>query len=550
MQQLKYTPKMGFKLLVYALITVIVFLSFRAFSPYLSPSLNSDNAVHILMAYDLKLPEDLYYWGQDRLGSLVPIVGHGLITLFSLEPIIAVSVAHYFFLIVGFLSFSFLLNDPISKLIFALIWFLPFKQFTALVKIGQPYGPQFALIAFGLVCFDQLFKRRNQLSEWSKHGLLSIGLLALFGSLWISDFSIVAIFTLIVYASIEGYRAVKRRSPYPNSALSGSHLRSALGYGLNIALVSATGTAFILYAKHSASSRKDYAEFNTVGQILEILQHQIKPFFGAIAFRSRDIWISIFSLCILIFIVAISLLFVQFLFTRVSHQSGGLHSDSQQPKQPFNALSAWTLVFFSNALIGYGLLILSHWVYSEEKGFGERYFTFVYVMLWMAVLLLREGLNSSLSIRFAPLLLIAACSASLTLPAYVYSVQKVESKYSRLQELRDIAPAGIIGEYMQSYVLCSADPDALDCTRYDRKGGTPCLSDPASQKPIGRVRCERCVDEVFAAPQIYLVKDKWLESFPSEIQQFGRCLVPVGDAISQGGYTLMPYRQRYPIVGD
>ena len=37
--------------------------------------LSSDHAIHILMADGFSFPHDLYYWGQDRLGSIIPIVG-------------------------------------------------------------------------------------------------------------------------------------------------------------------------------------------------------------------------------------------------------------------------------------------------------------------------------------------------------------------------------------------------------------------------------------------------------------------------------------------
>ncbi|HXC05066.1 MAG TPA: hypothetical protein VNZ86_09975, partial [Bacteroidia bacterium] len=59
------------------LLLVLTLVSFWILSPWKSPFLNSDNAVHILMTYDCQLPEDLYFWGQDRLGSLIPLLGHG-----------------------------------------------------------------------------------------------------------------------------------------------------------------------------------------------------------------------------------------------------------------------------------------------------------------------------------------------------------------------------------------------------------------------------------------------------------------------------------------
>ena len=52
------------------LITLFFIVSFRAFALYTTPAFNSDNAIHVLMAQDLKLPDDLYYWGQSRYAGV------------------------------------------------------------------------------------------------------------------------------------------------------------------------------------------------------------------------------------------------------------------------------------------------------------------------------------------------------------------------------------------------------------------------------------------------------------------------------------------------
>ncbi len=59
-------------------IAILFFCSYRAFAPLNTPNLNADRAIHVLMAADLKLPQDLYYWGQNRLGSIVPLLSAGV----------------------------------------------------------------------------------------------------------------------------------------------------------------------------------------------------------------------------------------------------------------------------------------------------------------------------------------------------------------------------------------------------------------------------------------------------------------------------------------
>ncbi|MEO1523456.1 MAG: hypothetical protein AAFU78_22140, partial [Cyanobacteria bacterium J06633_2] len=190
-------------------------------------------------------------------------------------------------------------------------------------------------------------------------------------------------------------------------------------------------------------------------------------------------------------------------------------------------------------------LILSQWVYNDKNVFGPRYFTFIYISVWLTILFFRESLKQRSSNQIACLLLIGAIAGSLTLPERVYSFQRVESRYTQLQPLEAIAPAGFVGNHWESYILCSADPANLKCTSYDRQAlNLPCLEQPETQERIGRVRCKRCVDDVFNSPNVYLVKERWFDKFPNEIQQFGRCLISDGRAFKVNKIELKRYRER------
>jgi hypothetical protein len=173
-----------------------------------------------------------------------------------------------------------------------------------------------------------------------------------------------------------------------------------------------------------------------------------------------------------------------------------------------------------------------------------RYFVVVYVALWVAALLFVDGLQGAIAQRAYILLVLIAVSSSLSLPDGVFEIQKRQSKVQRLERLENLGQAGFIGEYWSSYVLCSSNPAALSCTPYDPKGETPCLPAGNPQNSIGRVRCLRCVPEVLASEKIYLVKEKWFDIFPEQIQQFGQCLIKAGNPIKRAGYTLALYKKR------
>jgi hypothetical protein len=524
-------------ILATAAILVIFGLSFRAFSALLDPTLNSDNAIHVLMAYNFQLPQDFYYWGQDRLGSIVPMLAHALMKILPIQPIVSVSIIQFSLLLFGFICFASLFKETISRLIFAFVWFLPLYPYRALVTIAQPYGPQLAFIGFATVLTNRLLERHIHYSQLKQCSYLSGIVLSLFISLWISDFSIITIFSFLILGialTIRGTRASQQLAKP-----SVPEFKSLILLWISVLVSSGIGISFILFAKNNAARRRNYASFNTFEQVAQILSHQIKIFFESILFQSNNLWFSIFNICLLCLLIYIFSLSVLLIRDYLSNRNRSLMIGYLLKP------SVWFYVFLSNSIMGYPLLVLSQWVYSSENVFGSRYFTFIYVSTWLAILFLREGLNQQTSNRLACLLLIGAIAGSLALPDYVYSFQRTESKYAELQSLKSLAPAGFIGDYWESYILCTADPANLKCTSYDRRGDDqPCLDQPDTQENIGRVRCTHCVDEVFDSPNVYLVKNKWFENFPREIQQFGRCLIPDGRPFRANGVTLSRYRER------
>lgn len=57
---------------------LFLFISYQfyiRFSLWHFKGLNSDHAIHILMAESFDYTKDWYYWGQNRLGSFIPMLG-------------------------------------------------------------------------------------------------------------------------------------------------------------------------------------------------------------------------------------------------------------------------------------------------------------------------------------------------------------------------------------------------------------------------------------------------------------------------------------------
>ena len=131
------------KIINYLPFYIIGIISFFVFSPYFSKTTNSDNAVHVLMTESLHFPEDFYYWGQDRLGSLIPMLAHSFFIILPIKSITAISIVQYLIIGVTFYLLQKTVSNWLSKFILCLIIFIPFPLMLAQVYIGHPYVPQF-----------------------------------------------------------------------------------------------------------------------------------------------------------------------------------------------------------------------------------------------------------------------------------------------------------------------------------------------------------------------------------------------------------------------
>jgi hypothetical protein len=111
------------------------------FSVWTTPHLNADQAIHILMAERFDVARDAYYWGQDRLGSLLPALGAVLVALGvpSLDALAWVQVG--VLLATGLVWLRLLRNQVLGALGFAAI-LLPIFPFHESVSIGHPYLAQ------------------------------------------------------------------------------------------------------------------------------------------------------------------------------------------------------------------------------------------------------------------------------------------------------------------------------------------------------------------------------------------------------------------------
>ena len=57
------------------------------------------------------------------------------------------------------------------------------------------------------------------------------------------------------------------------------------------------------------------------------------------------------------------------------------------------------------------------------------------------------------------------------------------------------------------------------------------------------MRSQQIVDEVFAQPKLYVIRDMWMDSFPDTLKQFGFTLVRKGKPFFLGGCNICEYKR-------
>ena len=534
-----------------SLITLFFTVSFHSFALHRTPMFDSDNAVHVLMAQDLNLPEDLYYWGQNRLGSLLPILSHFGVKILSLSPIVAVSGVQYILMLIGFLSFSSILSSNLSRLTLALVWFLPAATFITTIQAAQPYTPQFATIGCALAFLHQLNSCKN--SVLRQRSLLIIGsLVSLCLSLWISEQSIIIVLIVgylirdkcITFDTLENGSkdlgtSEKNFEKFNFISIIGN-LIGNLNHSKIFNSTILIGIGFIIFAKISATRSFEIFGINSLATTWIVFQFVTKQTIQSITFSVDNLSLSFYSLACLglvFFLIVISGIYIQKSWTKNFQIKTAIH-------QVFDSDLKWSLLFGINTIGSFLLLISSEWVY--RSGIHIRYFNVVYLSLWLTIifysdavskispnLLKVEVVNSFKKYLFkinTPLLvslLLAALIGSMSLPSYVYSLSPAKSQLSKLIGFKQLGEAGIIGDYWNSYVICSVDPKKLSCTPHDQD----------------MVRSARSAQKAIASDKIYLVKERWLDSFPSQIIQFGTRLMKQGPEIKIDQYTLALYKR-------
>lgn len=474
-------------------VILIFLLSFRFFSARYYPALNSDNAITVLMLHDFHWPDDIYFWRQDRMGSLIPLLGYPLHRITGLSALVTESIVHYAILLLGFLAFASFIRSRTLRLLFALFWFFPPMR---LIDVTQfSFGIHYSLVAIGCYLFNLSV---HTASVFRRHLFLASTSLVFIAAIWVSDMAMV---TVALVLSIQTWFYLRRHRLRPQTLLQPEVLHAIVGM--------LAGYAFIHYAKQSASVHADYALFGS----WEHIQSNVSVFFSSIGdfflFRAHEPLTSIYAYLVAAVMVA--------LLIRIRH----IRMDASSRK--------WMLIFLADALVLLAIILASEWTF--DAGVPRRYFTCTYVSLGVACILMLDHVELKNKIlkktgTILPFLATATGGAGTLYNLRYVFPGTLQPRAELSMEFEQPGRIGIIADFWNSYVTSCVNPDKIIATPHDQAG----------------VRNYAMAEEVFRQDSIYVIRDMWMDAFPDTLVQFSHVLVQDGQPFRLGDCYVRKYK--------
>jgi hypothetical protein len=468
-------------------IALIVLSSFFTFSENYYPRLTSDMAVNILMTPSFSLPHDIYFWGQDRSGNLIPMISHAVYTLSEWQPVVIVSIVHYLLLAAGFLALMRFVKSAYSRIILALVWFFPPWHFLEFLLIL--YGIQTSLVLISLNFLDRSFTTRVR---WKCLAWLSGFCFMFIVAVWVSDMALGSMLALILTALLYFWAAAKDTNK--KISLNGMMVPAILLFTWAVA-----GYLVLHYAKVISTPVQNYTEgfLATPSSVVATIKTVEESIVKTMLFSADSQIESVYAW-------GLAASFILLFFSIKKHGLRGWKI-TENP---------WFYFFLFEAILTLAAVVLSRWV--AANGAGRRYFTTFFMSSWICLILWLENQPKNKwkkSMQIALSVVVIAGSLSGCFRFYYPEIKP--SRIRVISAFKSMGDIGIIAEYWNAYMAASPDPVHIKATPHDKD----------------YVRNPDLVPEVFAQPKIYLVKDGWLESFPDTIVQFGRLLRKKGGPI-------------------
>lgn len=419
--------KMQFKfifLFVIGFITASV--SFFFYGPINGAFFNSDQAIHVLMVLDFDWPADAYYWGQNRLGSFLPMVSLPFFYFTKAHPILVLGLVNFSFVLLGFFILQAEIKSPLGKTFFLLILFFPHPTYHYLLLIGHPYAGQFFCLAVSIWFFKRLkiqIEVGQSLFDIKSISYLVFFMIFSFFAIWINELSVLLFLGLV----LAKYDLQNKRT---NLFLFSFYRWSIMKwYWLLATLLSIAFVYFFLYLKSFATVDNSYHKLFITErqQIVTQLGYFLAQVNNILFLRKHH---SIFE-CIFYFSLFLGLLFV-------------LRQKRQLDTLLILIVISCVLLFFLN------------WNYRSH--FDAKYYIPIYIAFsfWIAYAL------HLIEIKWRVFLFLI-----LIIPILFFSLDNISISRSQtspfdLMQMSEKIPNGVLyGEYWDVYKLSGATKGRL-----------------------------------------------------------------------------------------
>ncbi|MEI6124773.1 MAG: hypothetical protein WCQ95_14230 [Bacteroidota bacterium] len=484
------------KIAYFILIGLLFICSFRLFSYLYYPALHSDHAITVLMIHYFKLPMDLYFWGQDRMGSLIPLVAQIFLKGFHLSALTSEAITHYLILLLGFFAFAGFFRTNFYKIMFAVFWFFPPMHMIDLTLYTS--GISYSLLA--ICCYLLMVKDEHKFgdSKWKYHALLFVVVLLMITDVWVIDMALISAIILVCvrlvfYLKNQKFRNISFKNPELYYALAG--------------LVA--GYFFIRYAKSIMVYRTDYTVISSFEIILKTMKIFSETIFSSFFYNKSEPFTVIYSWMVFLLVV----------FTVSQWRKIKLAKSTQK----------WVLFFIVEAIALLVVILGSKFTFLNDV--PRRYFTCTYVSLGFVLLQSMENMVIGKKLQlllktFLLLTLLIGATGMIYTLKYLYP-KTFKSQAEVSAEFKKLGDIGIIANYWNSYVISCVAPDQIKATQND----------------VTPVRNEMLVDEVFDCEDIYIIKNDWLNNFPDTLKQFGYNLLRNGEPFRMGERDVCKYRK-------
>jgi hypothetical protein len=471
-------------LLYYVCLLFIIVLSFLFYAPCNYPFFNSDHAVHVLMAKDFTFPRDYFYWGQNRLGSLLPMLAHWLHFVIPMHYLYVCSIVQYIFLTTGFVILAKFIKSPLLKLALASVIFFPVNDYNALILIGHPYSSQ---LFAGAIFIWFLYRLKNYLLRSESFGwkqlLISLSLslgacLFYFAGIWVSEFNAILLLIPLYYVLFD-------------KPLRSFLIRVSKNIRIIFAEILTMGFAVLFYRFHLHYKKLFYNSdgydsyfFTNLSDLKSIFSFFFHRLETTLRFRDRAVLENFFNWFILILTLVIIFFLIR-VWKRIKTNCRHL-------------IAAMIIVCTVSCI----LMFLSVW--NLRSLFCPRYFTPVYVMYCFLLMLVFDLGSFKRYVRITLTILFMFFGFT-----YCYNTlisKKVPGPLTQFSDFRSLPKGTLIADYWQAYKINGIATDSLQSLPFDN----------------GTVRNWDWREVPLAENNIYFINnDGQKGNLPDSISQFG-----------------------------